>query len=154
RKKSLAFLEIHFGNSGQYFYNIACGKSDSPVVANRMPKSIGAERTFQENLTSIIYLQERLKEICKEVSNRLQRRNLTGKTITLKIKYSDFKVQTKSFTFPYYISNFDLLLDSASGLLQEQLLMTSVRLLGIQVSNLNINQKKNEYIQLKFKFEG
>lgn len=152
RKKTLSFLEIHFGNSGQHFYNIARGINNSTVVANRMPKSIGAERTFQENLTSVIYLQERLKDICEEVSNRLQKRNLAGKTIILKIKYSDFKVQTKSLTLPYYISNFEILLDTASGLLQEQLLKTSVRLLGIQVSNLNINQKRNEYIQLKFNF--
>ena len=152
RKKTLPFLEIHFGNSGQHFYNIARGINNSAVVANRMPKSIGAERTFQENLTSVIYLQERLKDICEEVSNRLQKRNLAGKTIILKIKYSDFKVQTKSLTLPYYISNFEILLDTASGLLQEQLLKTSVRLLGIQVSNLNINQKRNEYIQLKFNF--
>ncbi len=152
RKKTLSFLEIHFGNSGQHFYNIARGINNSAVVANRMPKSIGAERTFQENLTSVIYLQERLKDICEEVSNRLQKRNLAGKTIILKIKYSDFKVQTKSLTLPYYISNFEILLDTASGLLQEQLLKTSVRLLGIQVSNLNINQKRNEYIQLKFNF--
>lgn len=153
RHKTLDFLESHFGNSGQHFYNIARGISNSPVIPNRTPKSIGAERTFEGNLTSVIHLQERLKEICEEVSNRLQKRNLAGKTITLKIKYSDFKVQTKSFTLSYYISNFELLLDTASDLLKEQLLKTSVRLIGIQVSNLNINQKKNEYIQLRFKFD-
>ncbi|HLW62345.1 MAG TPA: DNA polymerase IV [Flavobacterium sp.] len=153
RNKPLDFLETHFGNSGQHFYNISRGISHSPVVANRMPKSIGAERTFMENLTSVIYLQKRLKEVCEEVSNRMQKQNLAGKTITLKIKYSDFKVQTKSFTLPYYISNFELLLDTANDLLQEQLLKTSVRLIGIQVSNLNVNQKKSEYIQLRFKFD-
>lgn len=153
RSKSLGFLETHFGNSGQHFYNISRGISNSPVIPNRTPKSIGAERTFESNLTSVIHLQERLKEICEEVSNRLQKRNLAGKTITLKIKYSDFKVQTKSFTLPYYISNFELLLDTANDLLQEQLLKTSVRLIGIQMSNLNVNQKKSEYIQLRFNFD-
>src|SRR5690554_554696 len=152
REKDLAFLEKHFGNSGQHYFNISRGISNAPVAPNKMPKSIGAERTFEENLTSVVFLQERLKDVCEEVSNRLQKRNLAGKTITLKIKYSDFSVQTKSNTLPYFVSNFELLFDTASDLLLQQDLNNSVRLIGVQVSNLNINQKKREYIQLKFKF--
>ena len=121
-------------------------------MPNRLPKSIGAERTFRENYTSIVPLQDKLKDVCEEVSIRLQKRNLSGKTITLKIKYSDFTLQTKSFTLPYYVSSFDLLLDTSLELLQQNNLKTSVRLIGIQVSNLNINQKKAEYVQLKFRF--
>ncbi len=153
RSKSLEFLEEHFGNSGLHFYQLSRGIHNSQVVSNRLPKSIGAERTFNENITTVIYLKEKLGDICEEVSNRLQKRNLSGKTITLKIKYSDFTLQTKSFTLPYYISSFDLLLDTANDLLQNQFLKTSVRLIGVQVSNLNINQKKAEYIQLKFRFD-
>lgn len=152
RAKSLDFLEQHFGNSGAHFYELARGISHSPVVANRLPKSIGAERTFSENFTSIIPLKDKLSDVCEEVSNRLQKRNLSGKTVTLKLKYSDFSVQTRSVTLPYYISNFDLLYDTASELLQQQPLKTSVRLIGVQVSNLSINRKKAEYIQLRFKF--
>lgn len=152
REKDLAFLEKHFGNSGQHYFNISRGISNAPVAPNKMPKSIGAERTFEENLTSVVFLQERLKDVCEEVSNRLQKRGLSGKTITLKIKYSDFSVQTKSNTLPYFVSNFELLFDTASDLLLQQDLNNSVRLIGVQVSNLNINQKKREYIQLKFKF--
>ncbi|HUH26164.1 MAG TPA: hypothetical protein VLY87_06020, partial [Flavobacterium sp.] len=153
RLKSLDFLEEHFGNSGKHFYELSRGINNSPVVPNRFPKSIGAERTFNENITTVVYLKEKLNDICEEVSNRLQKRNLSGKTITLKIKYSDFTLQTKSFTLPYYISSFDLLLDTANDLLQNQLLKMSVRLIGVQISNLNINQKKVEYIQLRFRFE-
>lgn len=152
RKKSLDFLENHFGNSGVHFYQLARGISNSAVVSNRLPKSIGAERTFRENFTSIVPLQHKLKDVCEEVSHRLQKRNLSGKTITLKIKYSDFTLQTRSFTLPYYISSFELLLDTSFELLQQSNLKTSVRLIGIQVSNLNINQKKAEYVQLKFRF--
>ncbi len=151
RLKSLDFLEEHFGNSGVHYYQLARGISNSPVVPNRLPKSIGAERTFSENFTSIIPLQEKLHEVCEEVSIRLQKRNLSGKTITLKIKYSDFTLQTKSYTLPYYVSSFDLLFDTSTDLLQHSTLKTSVRLIGVQVSNLNINQKKAEYIQLKLK---
>lgn len=152
RQKSFDFLENHFGNSGAHFYQLARGISNSAVVPNRLPKSIGAERTFRENYTSIVPLQDKLKDVCEEVSIRLQKRNLSGKTITLKIKYSDFTLQTKSFTLPYYVSSFDLLLDTSLELLQQNNLKTSVRLIGIQVSNLNINQKKAEYVQLKFRF--
>lgn len=152
RSKDLSFLEKHFGSSGQHFFNISRGISNTPVIPNKMPKSIGAERTFEENLTSVVFLKERLKDICEEVSNRLQKRGLAGKTIVLKIKYSDFSIQTKSNTMPYFVSNFELLFDIASNLLLHNELNNSVRLIGIQVSNLNVNQKKKEYIQLKFEF--
>lgn len=152
RFKSFEFLEQHFGNSGLHFYQIARGINNSPVVPNRLPKSIGAERTFRENYTSIIPLKEKLIDICEEVSNRLQKRNLSGKTVTLKIKYSDFTLQTKSLTLPYNISSFDLIFDTSLELLEQTLLKTSVRLIGIQMNNLNVNQKKAEYVQLKFRF--
>src|SRR5690606_7493083 len=152
RMKSVEFLEEHFGNSGLHFYQLARGISNSPVVSNRLPKSIGAERTFRENFTSIIPLKEKLTDICEEVSIRLQKRNLSGKTITLKIKYWDFKLQTKSITLLGYISRFGLLLGTALELLKQSNLKTSDRLIGGQVSNLNINQKKAEYVQLKFRF--
>jgi len=152
KKKSLNFLEEHFGNSGLHFYQLARGISFSPVVPDRLPKSIGAERTFEENLTSVIYLKEKLYDICEEVSTRLQKRNLAGKTVTLKIKYSDFTLHTRSVTSAFYMRNRDLLEEAALNLLHQQDLKTSVRLIGIQVSNLNVNEKKAEYIQLKFRF--
>lgn len=152
RNKSLDYLEEQFGNSGKHFYQLARGISNSAVIPNRLPKSIGAERTFNENFTSIIPLKEKLTDVCEELSMRLQKRNLSGKTITLKIKYSDFTLQTKSFTLPYYVSSFDLLFDTSLDLLEQNNLRTSVRLIGVQVSNLNVNQKKSEYVQLKFRF--
>lgn len=152
RSKSLDFLEEHFGNSGLHFYQLARGISFSEVVPDRLPKSIGAERTFAENLTSVVYLREKLFDICEEVAARLQKRNLAGKTVTLKIKYSDFTLHTRSATSPFYIRNRDLLEEAASVLLHQQDLKTSVRLIGVQVSNLNVNEKKAEYIQLKFRF--
>lgn len=153
RTKSLEFLEEHFGNAAPQYFNLCRGIHNSPVIANRLPKSIGAERTFLQNLTSVIFLEEKLNEICDEVSNRLQKRNLAGKTITLKIKYSDFTIQSRSLTLNYYIRNVDLLKETTLNILHQLNLRTSVRLIGVQVSNLNINEKKKaEYIQLKFKF--
>jgi len=152
RSKSLEFLEEHFGNSGRHFYQLARGISYSQVVANRWPKSLEAERTFNSNFTSLIPLRDKLLEICEEVSVRLQKRNVSGKTLTLKIKYSDFTQQTKSQTLPYYISGSELIFDTALELLEQSTFKTSLRLLGVQMSNLNINKKKPDYIQLKFRF--
>lgn len=149
RSKSKEFLQDHFGNSGLHYYELARGIHNGAVVPNRLPKSIGAERTFETNLTSIIYLRTKLEEVCEETSNRLQKRNLAGKTITLKIKYSDFNTQTRSITCSYFIRSYDLLLNEAMQLLEQQELKTSVRLIGVQISNLNVNIKKAEYVQLK-----
>ncbi|MEJ2584656.1 MAG: DNA polymerase IV, partial [Robiginitalea sp.] len=81
-----------------------------------------------------------------------------GKTITLKIKYSDFRLQTRSKTHPHYISSKSLILEVARELLYQEPLQNSVRLLGISLSNLNTETKKTESkddsvsVQLQFAF--
>ncbi len=149
REKSLEFLMKHFGNSGINYYKLARGIHDTPVISNRKPKSVGAEQTFEKNLSSEIFIEEKLKGIALDVNKRLVKQKTSGKTITLKIKYSDFTIQTRSFSFPYYIQETSLIFDTAKQLLYKQKLNNSVRLIGIQVSNLNINKKKQTYIQLK-----
>jgi aspartyl-tRNA synthetase len=88
KQKAVDYLEQHFGNSGLHYFQIVRGIHESPVKPNRKIKSIGAERTFNENLSSEIYLEERLQNIAKEIEQRLQKSKIAGKTITLKIKYS------------------------------------------------------------------
>ncbi|MDO5607971.1 MAG: DNA polymerase IV [Capnocytophaga sp.] len=156
RKQSLAFLEEHFGNSGHYYYRLARGIHLSEVKPYRIPKSLGAERTFSSNITSEVYMEERLEQIADELQQRLQKRNLAGKTITLKIKYSDFSLQTRSKTLLHFIQSAEQLTQFAHELLYQQPLSESVRLLGISVSNLN-NQKAPapkipQYIQLRLPF--
>ena len=142
KSKSLEYLEHHFGNSGQSFYNLSRGISYSQVKPNRQMKSIGAERTFNENLSSEIYMEERLENIASEIERRIKKYKISGKTITLKIKYSDFSQQTRSKTFPYFIADKSLILETAKELLYQERLKDSVRLLGISLNNLNTNQKK------------
>lgn len=152
--KELNFLETHFGNSGNYFYQIARGIHNSPVVPFHIPKSVGVEHTFDENIFSEISAIEKLENISQELYNRLKKKELSGKTITLKIKFSDFTTQTRSKTFPYFVSDPKLILSIATELLFQEKIRDSVRLLGISVSNLNINsqEKKPKYIQLRFDF--
>ena len=152
KNKTLEYLEQHFGNSGQAFYNLSRGISYSQVKPNRQMKSIGAERTFNENLSSEIYMEERLENIASEIERRIKKYKISGKTITLKIKYSDFTQQTRSKTLPYFIADKSLIMETAKELLYQERLKDSVRLLGISLNNLNTNQKKNVVVQLRFEF--
>ena len=87
---------------------------------------------------------ERLEGIAQEVERRLKKNNLAGKTVTLKIKYSDFTLQTRSKTLPLYISTRELLMDNVKDLLYQEKMKDSVRLLGISLSNLNNEDNRKE----------
>jgi DNA polymerase-4 len=160
KQKPLEYLEKHFKNSAQYYFNISRGIHNGAVKPNRTVKSFGAERTFNENLSSEIYMEERLLNIAIELEKRLQKSKISGRTVTLKIKYSDFSLQTRSKTLQYYISDKHLLFDVAKELLYQERLKDSVRLLGISVNNLNNEQKKSKEtpksvsVQLQFDFKN
>ena len=152
KNKSLEFLEQHFGKSGSYYYQVVRGIHNSPVQAKRTTKSVAAEHTFDVNLSSEIFMLEQLESISRQIEKRLQKHSISGKTITLKIKYSDFSKQTRSKTMPYYISDKNLIFEIVKELLYQERLKDSVRLLGIALSNLNTEQKKTVVIQLQFDF--
>lgn len=152
KNKSLEFLEKHFGKSGTFYFNVVRGIHHSEVKPNRITKSVAAEHTFDENLTSEIYMQAQLELIAAELDRRLKKHKIAGKTVTLKIKYSDFTQQTRSKTLPYFISDKSLLFDTVKELLFQERMKDSVRLLGISLSNLNTEIKKTIVVQLKFDF--
>ena len=159
KAKSLDYLEDHFGKSGSYYYHIVRGIHNSEVRPNRIRKSLAAERTFNENLSSEIFMLEKLEHISEEVSKRLHKNNVSGKTITLKIKYSDFTLQTRSKTLAYFVRDKAIILETAKDLLYQNTLNNSVRLLGISMSNLNTKPQKTKplkentvSVQLQFKF--
>jgi len=157
KAKSIDYLDEHFGKSGRYYYHVVRGIHNSEVRVNRIRKSLAAERTFSENLSSEIFMLEKLDHIAEEVSKRLTKSKVAGKTITLKIKYSDFTLQTRSKTLPYFVSDKNVVLETAKNLLYQEKLSNSVRLLGISLSNLNTETKKvpiqkTVSVQLKFDF--
>jgi len=162
KRKDVEFLTEHFGKSGSFYFNVVRGIHLSEVKPNRIAKSVGAERTFSDNLTSEIFMLEKLEHIANELERRLKKYGISGKTITLKIKYSDFTTQTRSKTIPYYISDKNLILETAKELLYQEKPKNSVRLLGISLNNLNTDkkekkqqkteQKKSISVQLKFEF--
>jgi len=152
KNKGLDFLEKHFGKSGRFYYDVVRGIHNSEVKAERVAKSIATEHTFEENLSSEIFMLDKLKIIAGHLEQRLQKQNIAGKTITLKIKYSDFTLQTRSKTLPYFVANKTLLFETAKDLLFQERMKNSVRLLGISVTNLNSEVKKTIVVQLKFDF--
>ena len=152
KTKTIDFLEQHFGKSGKFYYYIVRGIHNSEVKPNRTTKSVAAEHTFNENLTSEIFMEKKLERIAQELEKRLKRYAISGKTVTLKIKYSDFTQQTRSKTLPYFIADKGLLFETAKELLYQERLKDSVRLLGISLNNLNTEVKKTVVVQLKFEF--
>ena len=153
RNQSLSSLEKHFGKSGQFYYDVVRGVHGSPVRPQRRPKSVGAERTFDKNISSEVFMISRLENIASALNQRLQKTKISGKTITLKIKYSDFVTETRSKTVPYYTADAAVILEVAKELLFQKKLKDSVRLLGISLSNFkNPSAKKKVEAQLKLSF--
>ena len=152
KRETLEYLEEHFGKSGAQYYKIVRGIHNSEVKPNRTTKSVAAEHTFDTNLTSEIFMSERLERIATELERRLQKHKISGKTVTLKIKYSDFTQQTRSKTLPYFVSDKGIIFETVKELLYQERMKDSVRLLGISLANLNTEIKKTVVVQLRFEF--
>jgi DNA polymerase-4 len=152
KKKPLEELTKIFGKSGTYYYNIVRGIHHSTVKPNRIRKSIAAERTFSENISSEVFMLERLHKIAEELERRMIASETKGKTITLKIKYSDFTQQTRSKTVQNFIQKKDEIMQIVKELLYQEKFKNSVRLLGISFSNLDTAKKEPVWVQLMFEF--
>ncbi|MEN8704027.1 MAG: DNA polymerase IV [Polaribacter sp.] len=152
KKKTLEELSLLFGKSGLNYYNIVRGIHKSEVKPNRIRKSVGAERTFRENISSEIYMLDKLNDIADEIEKRMEKSNSKGKTITLKIKYSDFTQQTRSKTVGQFLSKKKEFFPIVKELLYQDKLENSVRLLGLSFSNLNNNIQEPVWVQLQFDF--
>ncbi|MEL6811685.1 MAG: DNA polymerase IV, partial [Bacteroidota bacterium] len=120
KARSLEFLQEHFGKSGAYYYKIVRGIQYSKVTPDHVRKSLAAERTFNENISSEVFMLERLNDIAEEVERRLQKSKVAGKTVTLKIKYSDFTLQTRSKTLGLYVSSKELIMETVKDLLFQE----------------------------------
>jgi DNA polymerase-4 len=105
-------------------------------VAERERKSLSAERTFSTDVTTDSAMQSILSKIALEVSDRLKKGSYKGRTITLKIKYFDFELHTRSRTIETYTDDPNLILDTVMELLMADFPLKAIRLLGINVSKL------------------
>ncbi|MBC5774842.1 DNA polymerase IV [Pontibacter sp. KCTC 32443] len=137
RERSEEELVRNFGKVGRYYYRIARAQDDRDVQPHRIRKSIGSERTFETDLAEEEAMLEQLQYLAKEVAHDMERLKATAKTITLKIKYFDFTLNTRSKTFLSEFSTEDAIFTVARDLLRTpQLPPYPVRLLGISASSL------------------
>ena len=148
-------LKNHFGKSGEHFYKIVRSIQDNPVNPNRIRKSVGAERTFSQDIDSEGFMLDKLDGIADELENRMIQSDNKGKTVTIKLKYSDFTQQTRSKTINDYLQTKEEIFPIIEELLYQKEIEKSVRLLGISITNLyrdNLLPKENFSVQLKFDF--
>ncbi|MDJ0836413.1 MAG: DNA polymerase IV [Acidobacteriota bacterium] len=152
RQRTERELIRHFGKTGAYYYKISRGQDDREVVPHRERKSVGVEETFVDDLETEEEMAHILKTLAKELERRLKKGKLSGKTVTLKLRYPDFDTITRAHTLDNYVFKADVLFRVAISHLKEtEALKRRVRLLGITVSNLERTDIKRE-VQLWLPF--
>lgn len=153
KKKSLDELIKLFGKSGAYYYNVVRGIHNSEVKPHRIQKSVAVERTFFEDIFDEQQIQEKLQSLSTELHHRLQRNNILGRSLTLKIKYKDFSLFTRSMTKEEYFTSEEEYFNISKKLWELRPFDKPVRLLGLSLSHLNTEQQKQVSVQLKIPFK-
>ena len=134
---SREFLVEHFGRAGRYYHDISRGIDERPVMASRPRKSLSSEMTFARDLVQTAEMLERLSALAVEVMEGLRRRELCARTVTIKVRYNDFRIVTRSCSRESYWD-----LEGVISVLPELLARTDahrrpVRLLGVGASGLS-----------------
>lgn len=139
KQRSLEQLQQSFGRTGERFWRLARGIDDRPVIADREAKSVSHETTFADDIRDPEVLRAWLMELTEQVARRLRKNRLQGKTIQLKVRYSNFDTITRSRSLPQSTSSTSQLWTVASDLLSSQLpdRPLIVRLLGMGVAQLS-----------------
>ncbi|MBC7848245.1 MAG: DNA polymerase IV [Chitinophagaceae bacterium] len=136
KKLTQAEIVKHFGKTGKFYFKIVRGIDDREVHPDRETKSVGAEDTFPYDLTEVEEMDLQLEKLGTVVASRLQKHSLKGRTLTLKIKYHDFRQITRSKSFDEPIANEEVIVATAKELMAlTQPEESKIRLLGISLSN-------------------
>ena len=136
RAQSLEFLSAHFGKSGPYYYGIARGVDERPVRADRTRKSLGAETTFSEDIFDSKVARDALAPIVEKVWRACEKAGMRGRTVTLKVKFADFRLVTRARTLSAPIPAREEFKDVALALLAPLFpTRRGVRLLGVSLSS-------------------
>jgi DNA polymerase IV len=137
RNQTLDFMQAHFGKAGAYYYWISRGVDEREVRANRIRKSVGAENTFSSDLTEFDAMVAELQPLIDKVWRHCDDNGSRGRTVTLKLKFNDFEIITRSRSVPVAVSSrSDLEQLAMSLLLNEMPPSKPVRLLGVSLSAL------------------
>ncbi|MCL1676471.1 DNA polymerase IV [Elizabethkingia meningoseptica] len=152
KNKTLDELTTLFGKSGRHYYNVVRGIHLSEVKPHRIPKSVAVEETFGEDLQDEKLIYEKLDEITDELYGRLEKSGIKGRSLTLKIKYKDFTLFTRSKTENTYFENKFSISALAKQLWHSRPYDKPIRLLGLSLSHLNTEEKKQVSVQLTIPF--
>lgn len=142
-----------FGKQGSYYYHIARAIDERQVKPNRLRKSVGAENTFEYDIENIDEMKQELLSIAQKLMQRIEKSKSYGKTLTLKVKFADFKQITRSKTNKWEIDKFEQLWEQCLEILDTiDFFGKKVRLLGISVSNFQSESIDGQPLQLTFDF--
>jgi DNA polymerase-4 len=137
RNQSLEFMQVHFGKAGAYYYWISRGVDNREVRADRIRKSVGAETTFSTDLTAFDAMVAELQPLIDKVWRHCEDKGARGRTVTLKVKFNDFEIITRSRSIPVAVSSRSELERLSVALLQNEMPFPKpVRLLGVSLSAL------------------
>lgn len=137
REWSLDELVHHFGKSARYYFNIARGIDERPVEHRRERRSIGSETTFEQDLRNPVQMLDQLEQLSAQVSVSLISMNLSARTVTVKVRYGDFTMVTRSHSPTNVVSSLDDIVACLPFLLAKtDAGQRAVRLLGVSVSGL------------------
>jgi DNA polymerase-4 len=139
RNQTLEVLEAIFGKAGGYYYSISRGRDERPVRPNRIRKSVGAENTFALDLSEFEPMVAELLPLIDKVWRHCENSGNRGRTVTLKIKFADFEIISRSQSLPAPVtSRIELERVSISQIEKSMPLPKAVRLLGVSLSALQI----------------
>ena len=148
REWSVAALEMQFGSSGSWYYRICRGIDEREVKPDRPYKSVSAERTFDEDLVDPVRLAAELERIAGYAWERVRRAEVSGRTVTLKVKFKDFTIITRSKSFGSAVMDLPAFAGAGQALLSAlHPLPRGIRLLGLGLHNLG-EQAEDEPLQL------
>lgn len=137
KKWDLLSLIRNFGKAGKFYFDIVRGIDDRAVETVYERKSIGTELTYEKDLTTRFEIIAELYKVEKELMERIESAGTSGRTITVKVKFSDFRQITRSRTLQNYIRDFKTLHGSVTEIRKSlQLEGSRIRLLGVSISNL------------------
>jgi len=142
-----------FGKQGSYYYHISRAIDNREIKPNRLRKSVGAENTFEYDIEDTNEMKQELLSIAQKLIQRIEKSKFYGKTLTIKVKFADFKQITRSKTNKQEIDDFELLWKLSCEIFDSiDFTYKKVRLLGISVSNIQYNNIVGQPVQLTFDF--
>jgi DNA polymerase-4 len=149
KKMDLTALIRNFGKAGKFYFDIVRGIDNRPVETESERKSVGTELTYEKDLSKNFEIIAELYKVEKELMQRLENAETSGRTITVKVRFADFSQVTRSKTLPEFIRDFETLHREVSEIRKAMKLEGSkIRLLGVSISNLETDECGEQQLQL------